>query len=190
MLHLPLKNILILSLSLSASLLAINANAESFKLYSSDIIEGEFMSKTHEFKGFGCDGGDQSPQLSWSGAPQGTKAYAVMMHDPDAPTGSGWWHWQLVNIPKKITVLPTGFNSSNVQKTEIDLVNIKNDYGNIGYGGACPPKGDGAHRYQFTVYALGQTLELPQDASSALTSYMVKSNALASSTIEALYKRR
>ena len=167
-----------------AALLASNsALAGSLALSSTDIANGKFMAKAQEFQGFGCSGGNQSPQLSWSGAPAGTAAFAIMVHDPDAPTGSGWWHWQLVNIPKDVTSLAAGAVAPAGSQQ------MNNDYGVKGFGGACPPPKHGVHRYQFTVHALSQKLELPENASGALTGYMVKAHSLASSTIEALYQR-
>lgn len=163
--------------------------AENFTLTSNDISHGDFMKKAQEFQGFGCDGGNQSPQLSWSGAPKNTAAYAIFAYDPDAPTGSGWWHWQLVNIPSDVNNLPAGIGTVDNESLPKGSKQISNDYGQKGFGGACPPVKHGAHRYQFTIYALSKKLELPEDASGALTGYMVKANALASSTIEALYKR-
>lgn len=160
-------------------------HAAEFKLASNDIVHGEFMKKTFEFRGFGCSGENKSPQLSWSGAPSGTKAYAITVYDPDAPTGSGWWHWQVVNIPVEITSIPSGNGQLNYK----DVINVTNDYGQKGFGGACPPKGHGIHRYQFTVYALAEKIELPSNASGALAGYMIKANTLAASTIEALYTR-
>ncbi len=172
------QTLLPLSLLVSAP-----AMADAFKLSSTDIAHGKIMNAAQEFKGFGCGGGNRSPQLSWSGAPAGTQAYAVFAYDPDAPTGSGWWHWQVVNIPNTVTSLPAGAASPAGSTA------IRNDYGVEGFGGACPPKGHGVHRYQFTVYALSKKLELPKDASGALAGYMVRANTLASSTIEALYQR-
>jgi Raf kinase inhibitor-like YbhB/YbcL family protein len=166
-----------------AVLAAGPVQADTFKLSSTDIAQGKVMSTAQEFKGFGCGGGNRSPQLSWTGAPAGTEAFAVFAYDPDAPTGSGWWHWQVVNIPKTVTTLAAGATSPS------GSVEVKNDYGIAGFGGACPPKGHGIHRYQFTVYALSKKLELPHNASGALAGYMVRANALASSTIEALYQR-
>ena len=147
------------------------------------------MSKTQEFNGFGCSGGDLSPHLSWSGAPKGTVVYALFAYDPDAPTGSGWWHWQLVNIPADVTSLKAGAGSVTGELLPKGSRQIKNDYGVAAFGGACPPEGHGVHRYQFTLYALSSKLELPEDPSGALTGYMVKSSALSSATIEALYQR-
>ncbi|MDR6232424.1 Raf kinase inhibitor-like YbhB/YbcL family protein [Pseudomonas psychrotolerans] len=148
------------------------------------------MSKAQEFQGFGCSGGNVSPQLSWRGAPAGTQGFAVFAYDPDAPTGSGWWHWQVVNIPKDVTSLAAGAGDPSKNNAPAGSVSIKNDYGAVGFGGACPPEGHGVHRYQFTVYALSKKLELPEGASGALAGYMVRANAIASSTIEALYERK
>ncbi len=178
------KRLLILLLSIPGI-----AFADIFTLISDDLVEGEFMSRTHEFKGFGCSGGNMSPQLSWRGAPKETQAFAIQVFDPDAPTGSGWWHWQLVNIPKSVTMIKSGAGDISKQGLPLNAMVIKNDYGVKGFGGACPPKGDGVHRYQFKVYALSAKLDIPEDASNALVSYMVNHHTLASSTIEALYKR-
>lgn len=159
--------------------------ADEFKLKSTDITQGEIMKKKHEYQGFGCSGENKSPQLSWSGAPKATKAYAIMVYDPDAPSGSGWWHWQAVNIPTEVTSIPSGHGKLESK----GVINLTNDFGQTGFGGACPPKGHGIHRYQFTIYALSEKLDLPKGASGALTGYMVKAHSLASSTIEALYQR-
>ena len=177
------------SLLVSSMLLPLTTYAGSMALQSNDIAHGEFMKKAQEFQGFGCSGDDKSPQLSWSGAPEGTKAFALFAYDPDAPTGSGWWHWQLINIPAHVTSLASGAGDSATANLPKGSMQMRNDYGTHGFGGACPPQGDGAHRYQFTIYALSQKLELPKEASAALTGYMVKANALDSATIEALYKR-
>lgn len=173
----------------SILILSGSALADSFTLTSNDIEHGAFMNVAHEFQGFGCNGGNTSPQLTWAGAPEGTEAFAVTVYDPDAPTGSGWWHWQLVNIPKNVKSLPVGAGDANKNLTPEGSVHIRNDYGIKGFGGACPPVDHGAHRYQFTVYALSKTLELPENASAALTGYMINAHSLGSSTIEALYKR-
>ncbi len=175
----------VLSLSMMAS-----ANAGSFTLSSQDVAQGQFMSKAQEYNGFGCTGDDMSPQLTWRNAPQGTKSFAITAYDPDAPTGSGWWHWQVVNIPSSVTELATG--AGNIEKGLLPegSVQMRNDYGSKGFGGACPPPGHGIHHYQFTVYALKvDKLALPADASAALTGYMIKANTLASASIESLYKR-
>lgn len=156
---------------------------------STDIQHGAFMAKKHEANLFGGDGDNISPQLSWSGAPEGTKAFAVFCYDPDAPTGSGFWHWQLINIPADITSLDTNAGSSDSNNLPAGSYQKRNDYGTIGFGGACPPEGHIAHRYQFTVYALSDMLDIPDEASSAVAGFMVNAHALASVTLEALYKR-
>ncbi len=175
----------LLSLSLSSAVFA-----DTFKLSSQDIAEGEFMSKAQEFTGFGCAGDDLSPQLQWTGAPKGTKSFAITVYDPDAPTGSGWWHWQIVNIPSTVTLLSAGAGSTKKDLAPKGSMQISNDYGSKGFGGACPPKGHGVHHYRFTVHALSVAkLELPKDASGALAGYMINANTIATSTIESLYQR-
>ncbi|MEO0421334.1 MAG: YbhB/YbcL family Raf kinase inhibitor-like protein [Pseudomonadota bacterium] len=181
---------LLASIALAITMpLCLQAHADSFSLSSTDITEGQPMGKAQEFTGFGCDGGNRSPQLSWANAPAGTEAFAIMAYDPDAPTGSGWWHWQLINIPKTVTELPAGAGSASGDAAPAGSRHIKNDFGVAAFGGACPPKGHGVHHYQFTVYALSQMLELPEDPSGALTGYMVMANSLGSATLEALYER-
>jgi Raf kinase inhibitor-like YbhB/YbcL family protein len=179
------KLITVLSLSISAS-----AYAGSITLSSDDIAQGEFMAKTHEFNGFGCSGGDLSPHLKWSNAPKGTKSFAITAYDPDAPTGSGWWHWQVVNIPKNVTEIAAGAGSVNKDVAPQGSMQINNDYGSRGFGGACPPAGHGVHHYRFTIHALSvEILDLPEDASGALAGYMINANTIESNTIESLYKR-
>lgn len=177
---------LVLPLMLTVS---TGSMAESLLLASADIVAGETMAKSQEYQGFGCSGDNLSPQLSWSGAPEGTEAFAVLAYDPDAPSGSGWWHWQVINIPKDVISLPTGAGDPGKGLMPEGSIQLDNDYGSVGFGGACPPQGHGVHRYRFTLYALSQKLELPENASSALTGYMVKAHALESRTIEALYRR-
>lgn len=174
---------------ISVMLLQSAALAESFSLQSSDISDGEFMDTAQEFQGFGCKGGNVSPQLSWDNAPAGTEVFAITAYDPDAPTGSGWWHWQLINIPKNVTSLAADAGDASESKAPRGSMHISNDYGVAGFGGACPPEGHGVHRYQFTVHALSKPLDLPENASGALTGYMIHAHSLGSSTIEALYKR-
>ncbi len=184
------KPSIVFSLTLFAlTLVSASTMAEPFTLTSTDISNGKVMALDQEFQGFGCNGGNRSPQLSWRGAPEGTEAFAITAYDPDAPTGSGWWHWQLVNIPKHIDTVSTGIGRSDEDLPFEGAFHISNDYGFAGFGGACPPKGHGVHRYQFTIYALSTPLELPENASGALTGYMINAHSLASSTIEALYER-
>ncbi|WP_215398322.1 YbhB/YbcL family Raf kinase inhibitor-like protein [Rheinheimera oceanensis] len=177
------------AVSVLSLLLSGAALAEGFTLTSADIQHGGFMKKAQEFQGFGCSGANTSPQLTWSGAPNGTAAFAILAYDPDAPTGSGWWHWQVVNIPADINTLATGAGDAGKNLLPAGSMQLRNDYGAAGFGGACPPAGHGVHRYQFTIHALSKKLELPENASGALTGYMVHAHSLAFATIEALYKR-
>lgn len=179
-----------------ASLMAIVATtlspmvAAELTIASNDIQAGKLMPVTQEFKGFGCNGLNQSPHLSWRGAPEGTKSYAITAYDPDAPTGSGWWHWLVVNIPVATTYLQS--DAGNVQNGLLPKGSqtFRSDYGTKDFGGACPPEGDKAHRYQFKVFALNiESLELPTDASAALVGFYLNAHALETATLEALYKR-
>ncbi|ROS01647.1 PBP family phospholipid-binding protein [Sinobacterium caligoides] len=182
------KTLLVITLPISFSLLS-PAFADTLVLTSTDVAHGKVMSKAQVFEGFGCSGGNVSPQLSWSGAPEGTEAFAIQVYDPDAPTGSGWWHWQLVNIPKHVNSLAAGVGDSSKNMLPMGSISITNDYGVAGFGGACPPEGHGTHRYQYTIHALSKKLELPEGASNALAGYMINSHSLVSSTIEATYER-
>ena len=183
--HHTLKLLSVLSLSISVSV-----SADSLTLSSQDIAQGEFMANAQEFNGFGCSGGDISPHLKWSNAPKGTKSFAITVYDPDAPTGSGWWHWQVVNIPMTLMEIQSGAGDTEANIALKGSTQIQNDYGSRGFGGACPPEGHGVHHYRFTVHALSvEKLELPEDASGALAGYMINANTIESSTIESLYKR-
>lgn len=170
-----------------AGVLATPAAAQTFTLSSSSIAEGAQLTPAQVFQGFGCEGANRSPQLAWSNAPKGTKSFAVTAYDPDAPTGSGWWHWTVVNIPATVSELPSG--SSGTAAVPAAAIELKNDYGVAGFGGACPPPGD-VHRYVFTVHALGvETLDLPKDASNALAGFMIRANSIGQAKITAVYNR-
>ena len=120
-------------------------------------------------------------------APAGTKSYAVTLYDPDAPTGSGWWHWSVFNVPASTTSLPGGATASTLPA---GAMQGRNDYGDSAYGGACPPPGDKAHRYQITVWALSvDKLPLDQQASGAMLGYMLNANALGKAQLTGLYGR-
>ncbi len=178
-------------LSLSGLMLAAAmvtaASAQDFRLSSTSIAEGAQLAPAHVFAGFGCEGGNASPQLSWTGAPAGTKSFAITAYDPDAPTGSGWWHWTAVNIPASVTSLEAG--ASGAGKMPAGTTELANDYGAAGFGGACPPPGE-VHRYIFTVHALPvERLDLPENASNALAGFMIRANAIASAKITAVYNR-
>ena len=174
----------------SISLIASQTALAELTLTSKDIKAGEKMPKTHEFIGFGCNGKNLSPQLSWQGAPEGTKSFAVTAYDPDAPTGSGWWHWVLINIPASVDDLDTGAGKPEKGLLPKGSQSFRTDYGTHEFGGACPPEGDKAHRYQFKVFALNtESLELSKDSSAALVGYYLNAHAIETATLEALYQR-
>ena len=166
------------------------ANAAQFKVASSDIKAQKKISEKHVFKGFGCSGENISPQISWSNAPKNTKSFAVTVYDPDAPTGSGWWHWLVLNIPATQTELPVNFGAQDKFDLGNGLVQVRNDFGIFGFGGPCPPQGDKAHRYVFTVYALSaEKLDVSKESTAALAGFMLNHNVLAKAHFTALYGR-
>ncbi|MEL6184604.1 MAG: YbhB/YbcL family Raf kinase inhibitor-like protein [Myxococcota bacterium] len=163
------------------------ASAADFELRSDDVAEGQPLDLRHVFRGFGCEGENLSPQLSWSGAPAKTKSFVVTVYDPDAPTGSGWWHWTAFDLPARTRSLPRGARAhGGLPKSAKEA---RNDYGAVGFGGACPPPGE-VHRYVFTVYALDvPELSVPEGASNALIGFMTRAHALATARITAIYTR-
>lgn len=172
---------------LLAATITSPALAQEFRLTSTTVSEGEQLTNSQVFRGFGCEGENQSPQLLWTGAPEGTKSFAITVYDPDAPTGSGWWHWNVVNIPASVNSVAQ--NASTNKSLSKEALEIRNDYGTVGFGGACPPPGE-VHRYIFTVYALGtERLELPENPSNALVGFMIRANMLDSDSITAVYHR-
>lgn len=161
-----------------------------FTIASRDVAAGKTVSADFIFNGFGCTGKNQSPELHWSGAPAGTQSFAVSLYDPDAPTGSGWWHWYVIDLPASTTTLARGAGAADGAKLPAGARQIRTDFGAIGYGGPCPPVGDEPHRYIVTVYALKvPKLDVPQDATAALTGFMVNANALGKATLTFTYGR-
>jgi Raf kinase inhibitor-like YbhB/YbcL family protein len=177
--------------ALAASALGASAaNAQSMSLASSDIKEGGTIANEQVFKGFGCTGGNVSPDLSWSGAPGGTKSFAVSIYDPDAPTGSGWWHWIIFNIPANTNSLSRNAGDPASLLAPEGSVQSKTDFGTQGYGGACPPIGDKPHRYQFTVFALDvEKLPLDVNASGAMVGFNLRQHTLGRAIITVFYSR-
>lgn len=162
----------------------------TFTLTSPDIASGASIAPVFEFDGFGCSGQNRSPVLQWQGAPAGTRSFAVTVYDPDAPSGSGWWHWFVVDVPADTTQLAADAGAQGGAGLPAPARHIRNDYGAYAWGGMCPPPGDKPHRYVFTVYALGvEKLEIPDDASAALAGFMVHANTLAQATFTATYGR-
>ena len=177
----------------AAAALAIagHAQAAAFKLESPTVKPGAMLGDAQVFNGFGCGGKNISPALKWSGAPKDTKSYAVTVYDPDAPTGSGWWHWVVYNIPASATGLDEGAGTADGKALPAGSAQGRTDFGSPGFGGACPPKGDKPHRYVFTVYALKtDKMDVPADATAALVGFMIHANKLAQATFTAKYGRK
>ncbi len=178
---------------LALALLALAAPASAagkFTLTSADVKPGGQLGDKQVYAGFGCSGENVSPELSWQNAPAGAKSFVVTVYDPDAPTGSGWWHWVVYDIPADAKGLPAGAGSGKGELPQ-GAQQARADFGAPGFGGACPPPGDKPHRYVFTVYALKvEKLDVPADASPAMIGFMTKANALGSATFTARYGRK
>lgn len=174
--------------STGGALMSPAAQASAFVLTSPDVAEGQTIARPYLYGG--CGGQNLSPALTWSGAPASTQSFAVTVFDPDAPTGSGWWHWLIVDLPADSTGLPRGAGHPAAGLAPAGATQRMNDYGEVGYGGPCPPVGHGPHHYVFTVYALKtRSLDLPADASAAMAGFQLNAHKLASASLTALYGR-
>jgi Raf kinase inhibitor-like YbhB/YbcL family protein len=143
---------------------------------STSFSEGGPIPMEHVYTG--CGGKNVSPQVSWSGAPAGTKSFVVTCFDPDAPTGSGYWHWAVFNIPASVASLEAGDTKLGGGKSG------RNDYGETGYGGPCPPKGDGQHRYIYRVYALDvESIGASEGTTGASVTFMTRGHVLATGAV-------
>ena len=163
-------------------------HAASFKVTAPDFVTKGRVDASHVFNGMGCTGQNISPALQWSNPPAGTKSFAVNMYDPDAPTGSGWWHWVMYNIPANITGLPAG--AGNGRNAPRGSVQGPTDFGTRGYGGPCPPPGDKPHHYHITVFALKvDKLDIPGNGTSAMVGFNLNANKLATARVTGLYAR-
>ncbi|MES1162922.1 MAG: YbhB/YbcL family Raf kinase inhibitor-like protein [Rhizobacter sp.] len=170
---------------------AAASQAAGFVLSSPSIKPGSMLTDAQVFKGFGCEGKNISPALKWSGAPKDTKSFAVTLYDPDAPTGSGWWHWVVFNIPAGASELPEGAGAADGKGLPTGATQGRTDFGAPGFGGACPPPGDKPHRYIFTVHALKtDKIDVPADASAALVGFMLNANRLGKASFQAKYGRK
>ena len=169
---------------------SLQASAEPFTLKSATVAEGGTIGNSHVFAGFGCTGGNLSPALAWTGAPADAKSFAVTVYDPDAPTGSGWWHWVVFNIPAGTAGLPEGAGSAAGTLLPAGSVQSVTDFGQPGYGGPCPPAGDKPHHYIFTVHALKvDSLPLDAKASGAMVGFFLGQNAIAKASVTGVYGR-
>jgi hypothetical protein len=161
------------------------------KLWTDAFSDNAFMPKRHEFDvaDFGAHGDNISPALQWSDLPADTKSLALTVYDPDAPTGSGFWHWVVVNIPVGTQGLAEDAGRADGSGLPAGALQLINDYGTRGFGGAAPPKGDKPHRYIFQLHALKvDQLPVPADATNAVGRFMIHLNQLASATYTGLYE--
>jgi len=175
-------------LVLASILLWSTINAQTFTLKSNEL--GGQSTNKQVFNGFGCTGQNLSPQLFWENAPSGTKSFAVTIYDEDAPTGSGWWHWLIFDIPGNVTELKSGAGNINLQIAPKNSIQSITDFKTQGYGGPCPPPGHGFHKYMITVYALKtEKLGLDASANPALVGFMLGQNLIEKSSVIFYYKR-
>ena len=166
------------------------AHAAGFVLASTDIKPNSTLDKKWESNVFGCSGENKSPALKWTRAPKDTKSFAVTVYDPDAPTGSGFWHWFVYNIPGNVTELAANAGAQGGANLPKGAAMNRIDYGFAAWGGPCPPQGDKPHRYIFTVYALKtDKLELGADTTAAVAGFMTNANKIASASFTVKYGR-
>src|SRR3954447_16210432 len=147
----------------------------SFTVSSTTLTEGGGTPAAQMSGLFGVPGGeDVSPQLSWSGAPEGTKSYAVTVYDPDAPTQSGFWHWAVADIPATVTELPEGAGDDTGSGLPDGVLQLRTDAGTTRFIGAAPPAGHGPHRYFFVVHPLHtESIGVPPHATPAFPRFHI-----------------
>ena len=162
------------------------------QLKSSSFNDGDYLSMDHVLSpeyGFGCSGRNQSPQLTWSEAPQGTKSFSLTCFDPDAPTGSGFWHWVVANIPPDVTELALDAGNPKTGKLPAGALQVRNDTGATGYAGPCPPQGAHPHRYLFTLFAVGvDQLPVTAETTPAVVGFQLHFNTLLQVSLMGLFK--
>ena len=176
------------SVFLAVVVLPSLAAAADFRLTSPTVRDKGIIGNEHVFNGFGCTGNNTSPELRWERAPKGTKSFAVTVYDPDAPTGSGWWHWVIFNMPPETTSLPAGAGKPEGGGAPQGSVQSMTDFGQPGYGGPCPPPGS-AHRYFFKLYALDAATNLKPRAMKQQLLDVLKPHLLGEADLVGRYKR-
>nr|ABI15632.1 hypothetical protein [consortium cosmid clone pGZ1] len=167
------------------------SGAFAFELTSADFKPNGTIGEKHVYNGFGCQGDNLSPALSWKAPPKGTKSFAILVHDPDAPTGgAGWWHWIVYNLPADVQSLAQGAGTADGKPLPEGSAQARTDFGVPGWGGPCPPEGDKPHRYVFTIHALGvEKLDIPMGATASLVGFMVNANSLGKASLTGRYGR-
>jgi len=164
------------------------AAACAIELTSPDIAPGAKIADPYVFNSWGCPGKNISPTLKWSGAPAAAKSFAVTVFDPDAPTGSGFWHWAIFDIPAAVSELAQGAGDPNSGKAPAGAIQIRNDFSLVGYGGPCPPQGGPPHHYHFTVYAVDLAKLGPDaSASAAVVGFYLHFHTVAKAEFVAVY---
>jgi Raf kinase inhibitor-like YbhB/YbcL family protein len=159
-----------------------------FDLRSDDIADGQMLSEDQLFDGFGMSGRNISPSLSWSGFPEATKSFAVTCFDPDAPTGSGFWHWIVLGIPASVTKLDKGVAGTNGSGLPEGAFHVRNDFGVKDFGGAAPPPGDPPHRYVFAVHALDvEALDVNDEVMPAVAGFNLRFHTIARALLIPVY---
>jgi Raf kinase inhibitor-like YbhB/YbcL family protein len=177
----------LLILIATAGLSATPGQRATFRLWSDDLKSGTFAQE-FIYSGLGCPGSNVSPHLAWTGAPKDTRSFVITMYDPDAPTGSGFWHWVVANIPASATMIAQ--SASRTPRMPNGGLETRTDFGPPGYSGPCPPAGDQPHRYIFTIHALSvDKLDVTADTSAAMVGFMTNMNRLASASFTARYGR-
>jgi len=167
------------------------AYAQDMTVTSAEVSDGAAIKDEQVANVFGCKGGNISPSLSWSGAPADTKSFAITVYDPDAPTGSGFWHWVVFDIPAKTTSIPKNAGSLKAKLMPKGAVQSRTDFGTDGYGGPCPPAGAGPHHYIFTVYAVDVD-KIPganHNTSAAVIGFNLHFHSKAKASLTATYGR-
>jgi Raf kinase inhibitor-like YbhB/YbcL family protein len=169
---------------------AAPAVVAGFNLTSPEIAPGATIQNEQVYRGFDCNGTNISPELRWSNTPSAAKGYAMTVYDPDAPTGSGWWHWVIFNIPPTSTFLPRNAGDPKMGLAPPGTIQIRNDFGTVGYGGPCPPPGGKPHRYVFTLFALDiDKLPVEDSASAAFVGFNLNSHTVKKATLTGYYGR-
>jgi len=185
-----MRSIIVITFIVFGVLLVNTAVAEQMMLTSPQLEQGGRLNDSQVYSGFGCSGKNTSPSLRWEGAPENTKSFALTVYDPDAPTGSGWWHWVVFNIPVDTNHLPENAGDVPSGPAPEGSVQSRTDYGKPGYGGACPPVGDKPHRYVFTLFALDiDKLDIGADSSAAMVGFFLNKHALAKATLTGYFSR-
>lgn len=160
----------------------------NFTLFSPD-VRGQAR-KQQIFNSSECQGDNVSPQLYWVDVPAGTQSFAITMYDKDAPSGSGWWHWMLFNIPVFVSEIAGDSGNPKAGLLPDACVQSLNDFGLYGYSGPCPPQGDGIHEYKITIYALDiSDLGLSRDTNPAMAGFMINAHTIQKASLVMYYQR-